>query len=213
MHWIISFIVLHKNGTSLFITIMLSIFMLNSGAVYQESISRILTISIFAPVQIIVSQTRQIRDVYSENNELKKQVAELILENSTYQSQNKIANDLAKILELKRRSFYVQIESIEEVPVSKPLIDLYCSLPKGDRQTQLLGMATQAGMERFTALECDRSVVISRPSMGVVVAGSHRRCASWGLPNNQHSYSATHDSSGCVRCWWSDGNSGVPCRD
>lgn len=40
-----------------------------------------------------------------------------------------------------------------------PRIDLHlvAALPKGDRQRHMLDMATQAGMTRFTPLECERS--------------------------------------------------------
>lgn len=40
-----------------------------------------------------------------------------------------------------------------------PQIHLACALPKGERQTILLDMATQLGMTRFTPLECARSIV------------------------------------------------------
>lgn len=41
-----------------------------------------------------------------------------------------------------------------------PRIDLHlvAALPKGDRQRHMLDMATQAGMTRFTPLQCERSV-------------------------------------------------------
>jgi 16S rRNA (uracil1498-N3)-methyltransferase len=41
----------------------------------------------------------------------------------------------------------------------KPAIHLACALPKGNRQSTLLDMATQLGITDFTPLVCERSVV------------------------------------------------------
>ena len=49
-------------------------------------------------------------------------------------------------------------ERCTELP-AKPSIHLACALPKGDRQSVLLDMATQLGMTRFTPLVCERGVV------------------------------------------------------
>lgn len=49
-------------------------------------------------------------------------------------------------------------ERFSESP-PKPAIHLASALPKGDRQSVLLDMATQLGMSQFTPLECERSVV------------------------------------------------------
>lgn len=49
-------------------------------------------------------------------------------------------------------------------PPPAPAIHLACAIPKGDRMTVLLDMATQLGMTRFTPLLCTRSVV--KPGAG-----------------------------------------------
>ena len=53
----------------------------------------------------------------------------------------------------------LRIEERRTEPPSKPSIHLACALPKGDRQSVLLDMATQLGMTRFTPLVCERGVV------------------------------------------------------
>jgi 16S rRNA (uracil1498-N3)-methyltransferase len=53
----------------------------------------------------------------------------------------------------------LRIEERRTEPPSKPSIHLACALPKGDRQSVLLDMATQLGMTQFTPLVCERGVV------------------------------------------------------
>ncbi|MEE3329089.1 MAG: RsmE family RNA methyltransferase [Myxococcota bacterium] len=51
------------------------------------------------------------------------------------------------------------IEEIEIWPRSRPALHLASALPKGDRLSTLLSMATQIGIHSFTPLQCERSVV------------------------------------------------------
>jgi 16S rRNA (uracil1498-N3)-methyltransferase len=53
----------------------------------------------------------------------------------------------------------LRVEERRTESPSKPSIHLACALPKGDRQSVLLDMATQLGMTQFTPLMCERSVV------------------------------------------------------
>jgi len=53
----------------------------------------------------------------------------------------------------------LRIEERSTASPPKPAIHLACALPKGDRQSVLLDMATQLGMTQFTPLVCERSVV------------------------------------------------------
>ena len=50
------------------------------------------------------------------------------------------------------------IESIEAWPRPRPALHLASALPKGDRLSTLLSMATQVGITSFTPLHCERSV-------------------------------------------------------
>ena len=52
-----------------------------------------------------------------------------------------------------------RIEKTETWPRLRPALHLASALPKGDRLSTLLSMATQIGIESFTPLQCERSVV------------------------------------------------------
>lgn len=58
-----------------------------------------------------------------------------------------------------RRDVDVKIERRHHEPAPTLGLDLYCALPKGDRVSVLLDMATQLGMTRFTPIHCERSIV------------------------------------------------------
>lgn len=57
------------------------------------------------------------------------------------------------------RTLELCVEERRTEPPPRPAIHLACVLPKGDRQSVLLDMATQLGMTRFTPLACERGVV------------------------------------------------------
>ena len=57
------------------------------------------------------------------------------------------------------RTLDLRIEERHTELPPKPAIHLACALPKGDRQSTLLDMATQLGMTKLTPLVCERSVV------------------------------------------------------
>ncbi|MCR4331719.1 MAG: 16S rRNA (uracil(1498)-N(3))-methyltransferase [Sulfuricaulis sp.] len=57
------------------------------------------------------------------------------------------------------RALDLRVEEQHTEPPPKPAIHLACALPKGDRQSTLLDMATQLGITGFTPLVCERSVV------------------------------------------------------
>ncbi len=59
----------------------------------------------------------------------------------------------------------LNIEKITLEPHPAIELVLATALPKGDRQSTLLDMATQVGMQRFVPLECDLSSVRFQPKM------------------------------------------------
>lgn len=59
----------------------------------------------------------------------------------------------------RERELELRIEERRTEPPPRPAIHLACALPKGDRQSVLLDMATQLGMTQFTPLVCERGVV------------------------------------------------------
>jgi 16S rRNA (uracil1498-N3)-methyltransferase len=57
------------------------------------------------------------------------------------------------------RALDARIEERQQQAAPAPPLHLVCALPKGDRASVLLDMATQLGMTSFTPLLCERSVV------------------------------------------------------
>lgn len=59
----------------------------------------------------------------------------------------------------RTRALQAKIERCHVVAPPHPRVELACVLPKGERQSVLLDMATQLGMGAFRPLSCERSVV------------------------------------------------------
>ena len=57
------------------------------------------------------------------------------------------------------RRLELRVEERRAEPAPRRELHLACALPKGERQSVLLDMATQLGMTRFTPLACERAVV------------------------------------------------------
>ena len=56
------------------------------------------------------------------------------------------------------RAVHVRVRSVRQCPPSRPALHLAAALPKGDRQSTLVSMATQLGLASFTPLATRRSV-------------------------------------------------------
>ncbi len=54
---------------------------------------------------------------------------------------------------------FARVESVRLTPRLQRTLTIACALPKGDRLATLLDMATQAGVDRFIPIDCERSVV------------------------------------------------------
>lgn len=65
--------------------------------------------------------------------------------------------------EISRSDVRVSIAERRAVAAPKPSIHLYCAIPKGDRLSVLLDMATQLGMASFTPVTWQRSVTDPKP--------------------------------------------------
>jgi len=77
MYWIIQFIIQHRNVSSLFLTIILSLWMLTANTTRQQEIARLLPVTVFYPFQLTVHQTTRIKNIFSENKKLKEEVTTL----------------------------------------------------------------------------------------------------------------------------------------
>ncbi len=77
MYWIIQFIIRHRNFSSLLVTVIASLLMLNADLARQQAVARVLTISVFYPFQFTVSQAARVRRLFSENKKLREEITAL----------------------------------------------------------------------------------------------------------------------------------------
>ncbi len=77
MHSIFTLIISHRRFFSLVLTSLLSLLMITSSPVRQEETLRFLSMTIFFPLQVALSQTTKISNVFSENRHLKAEVVRL----------------------------------------------------------------------------------------------------------------------------------------
>lgn len=73
----------------------------------------------------------------------------------------------ARLLSIRARGREIEVEVYQRVlaPPPRPRTLLYTALPKGDRASVLLDMATQLGVSRFTPLTCARAAVEPRSAV------------------------------------------------
>lgn len=69
------------------------------------------------------------------------------------------ARAVVTAVDRRRKTLEARLTERRRMPAPRPAVHLACALPKGDRQSVLLDMATQLGMVRFTPLLCARNVV------------------------------------------------------
>ncbi len=77
MHWILDFIFSHRNGTSLFLTVLISLLLLNAPVSRQLTIAQYLGGTLFFPVQYTVHPVTKIRNVFAENADLRPRLHQL----------------------------------------------------------------------------------------------------------------------------------------
>jgi len=88
MRWIIDLIVRHRNISSLLLTTVLSVVMLNARPEAQANIARYLTLTVFYPAYVTISQASRFMGVYSENKRLRQELAEAVVQLQMYRDQS-----------------------------------------------------------------------------------------------------------------------------
>ncbi len=78
---------------------------------------------------------------------------------SLFDGQGTAARAVVTAVDRRRHTLEARLTDRCRMPAPRPAVHLACALPKGDRQSVLLDMATQLGMVRFTPLVCARSMV------------------------------------------------------
>ena len=101
MQWILQFLIQHRNLSSLTMTVLLSLWMLNANLVSQHRVARFLEVTVFLPVQIPVSQFQRIKNVFGENKSLRRDVVELRLKVAALEDQTAENRRLRGMLDLR----------------------------------------------------------------------------------------------------------------
>ncbi|HAJ78591.1 MAG TPA: rod shape-determining protein MreC [Fibrobacteres bacterium] len=126
MHWIIRFIVYHRNLTTLSCIVFICLSMLSSGPVKQHNIARALTFSVFYPFQFYFSQTSRIKDIFIENRKLKEEIAEKSVELALLKESALEISRLETLLELENNMKYnlaaARVVAYEPTHISRSII-------------------------------------------------------------------------------------------
>ena len=111
MHWIIHFILRYKAISSLFLTVFLSIWMLNANLTRQHEIARTLTVTVFFPFQFTLSQVQRIKNIFVDNEKLKEQNATLELKISKMKELGFENQRLRELVGIEKRFDYELLAS------------------------------------------------------------------------------------------------------
>jgi rod shape-determining protein MreC len=98
MHWIIEFLVRHRNIFSLLLTSVFSLWMVSASATMQARIVRSLTVTVFYPLQYCLNQFTRINNIFGENRRLREEVADLRTRESLLEEQGAENVRLRKLL-------------------------------------------------------------------------------------------------------------------
>jgi len=110
VHWLVEYILSHKNGTSFIVALLISLMLFNSSNTQKQEIAQVLGQTLFSPVQITINQVANIRNIFKENEKLRTRVELLQLENAS------IKEILAHSDELVRGLTYRDTSSYKIIP-------------------------------------------------------------------------------------------------
>jgi rod shape-determining protein MreC len=109
MQWLIQFIVHHRNISSLFLTVVLSLWMLSSPSARQASLARALTMSVFFPLQFTFQQVTRARNIFAENRRLREELTTLRTSASLLEEQASENARLRDLLDFREDLSYTLI--------------------------------------------------------------------------------------------------------
>ena len=110
MHWLVEYILSHKNGTSFFVAMIISLMLFHSSDTKKQQIAQALGQTLFSPVQITINKVTYIRNIFKENDQLRSRVSQLQLENAV------IKDILAHSDELIRSVSYRDTSTFKIIP-------------------------------------------------------------------------------------------------
>ncbi len=108
---------------------------------------------------------------------------------SLFDGRGTIGRAIIENIDRRAKTIVAKVEERQAVPAPTPRIELACALPKGERLTVLLDMATQLGMAAFRPLQCERSVTKPGP---MAQARWQRICAEACKQSRRPHFPAIH---------------------
>ena len=126
MRWILELIVRYRTWVSLALILVSSLFMISSPPAVQARTARLLTISVFYPLQITFDQILRAKNIYAENRRLKSEVALLsakVMQLSEQAAENgRLRGMLTFAQETSYDLFPVRVVARDASPVSKSVV-------------------------------------------------------------------------------------------
>ena len=126
MRWILELLIRYRIAASLLLASMASLVMISSPPVLQAKTARILTISIFYPLQITVDQLKRAQNIWGENRRLKTDVALLNASVAQLKDQAVENERLRGMLGFEQNSSYdliaVRVVARDPSPISKSIV-------------------------------------------------------------------------------------------
>jgi rod shape-determining protein MreC len=126
MRWILELIVRYRIVVSLILASLASLFMISSPPALQAKTARLLTISIFYPLQISIDQLKRAQNIYSENRRLKTDVALLNASLAQLKEQSIENGRLRAMLGFEQNNGFdlvaVRVVARDPSPISKSIV-------------------------------------------------------------------------------------------
>ena len=126
MRWILELIVRYRTWVSLALILVASLFMISSPPAVQARTARLLTMSIFYPLQITFDQILRAKNIYAENRRLKTEVALLSAKVMQLGEQSAENGRLRGMLTFEQETPYdllpVRVVARDASPVSRSVV-------------------------------------------------------------------------------------------
>jgi rod shape-determining protein MreC len=145
---IIRFVIRYKTIFSLFLTVVVSLVLINGSRDMQQSVARMLMISVFAPFQVTIQKVTDIRTIYADNRRLHEQLAQLSIANAQYADQAAENTRLRTMLGFKQDFHYDLLPS-----------RVVARDPSPQYRSLVINAGNQHALSRFMPVVTDQGVV------------------------------------------------------
>jgi rod shape-determining protein MreC len=126
MYWIFNFILAHRRIFSLLLTSLVSLLLITASPVKQAAAVRFLSMTVFFPFQVVLSQSTKVRNIFSENRRLKQEVSRLSTTVAQLQDDALENERLRKLLDIAPKFSYellaVRVIASDPTPAQRSII-------------------------------------------------------------------------------------------